>query len=266
MICLTGDLHHMSLKTGNQAACDITEVQVARRYLKLLAERDINVTFFVSGRVFAQETADIMPIAEHPLVEIGGHNYTCFQPELPHRVWKKLRGSYHGPNWAQKADALYTMYTIQRHTGKRIRCWRNHMYMHDRDTEQVLFECGFHAVSDRVKRDLGPNRHASGILEVPINVIPDHEHLYHAERTVEWVDQWRRRYKWTDDFGPESYYIDEWTDLVIDGLKRNHRQSLVSTLIIHPITMYLCDRFDGVKRILDYVAEHETVHMGDLYA
>ena len=38
MICLTGDIHHMSLRTGNQAHCDITEAQVAQRYLKMLEE------------------------------------------------------------------------------------------------------------------------------------------------------------------------------------------------------------------------------------
>ena len=33
MICLTGDLHHQSLGTGNQQHCDETEVKLAVRLL-----------------------------------------------------------------------------------------------------------------------------------------------------------------------------------------------------------------------------------------
>ena len=35
-------------------------------------------------------------------------------------------------------------------------------------------------------------------------------------------------------------------------------------MIIHPITMYLCDRFRAFEKILDYVSSRETVHMGSL--
>ena len=38
MICLTGDLHHMSLQTGNQQHCDITEVETGKLFLKMLEE------------------------------------------------------------------------------------------------------------------------------------------------------------------------------------------------------------------------------------
>ncbi len=34
-------------------------------------------------------------------------------------------------------------------------------------------------------------------------------HLIHAERTPEWIDWWVKRYRWSDDFGPQSYYVDE---------------------------------------------------------
>ena len=63
MICLTGDLHHASLGTGNQRHCDISEIQVAARFLKLLEAYDVRMTFFVSGKAFAEEWGDLAPIA-----------------------------------------------------------------------------------------------------------------------------------------------------------------------------------------------------------
>lgn len=266
MICLTGDLHHASLKTGNQKHCDISELQVAQRYLRLLEEANVKVTFFASGKCFAEEWDDIRPLCESPWVEIGGHNYSCFQPELFHRACKKLFGSFNGPVWIQRRDAQRTIDIIRRKTGRTIECWRNHMYMHGPYTERALTQCGIKICSDGVKKNsLRPERHESGILNFPLNIIPDHEHLYHAERTPEWVDWWQARYNWSDDFGPQSYYVEEWTDIVLDGLRCNEERGAISIMIIHPITLYLCDRLKSFQRILEFLASRETVHVRDVY-
>jgi hypothetical protein len=267
MICLTSDLHHTSLGTGNQRHCDLREIQVAQRFLSLLEGAGVRATFFISGRAFAEEWPDLEPICRHPLIEVAGHNYSCFTPQIVHRFFKQVLGSYNGPAWLQRRDARRTIDIIRRRTGRTIQCWRNHMYMHGPFTERVLHECGLRLCSDGVKRSAaGPERHPSGILNFPINIIPDHEHLYHAERTPEWVAWWVRRYRWSDDFGPQSYYIRDWTDLVLEGLRHNEANGAISNLIIHPITMYLCDRFEQFRRILDFLAQHETVHLGTLGA
>jgi hypothetical protein len=266
MICLTGDLHHASLRTGNQKRCDISELQVAQQYLRRLEEAKVKVTLFASGKCFAEEWDDIRPICESPWVEIGGHNYSCFQPELFHRVCKKLLGSFNGPAWIQRRDAQKTIDIIRLKTGRTIECWRNHMYMHGPFTEQALAQCGLKVCSDGVKKDsLCPERHESGIMNFPINIIPDHEHLYHAERTPEWVAWWQARYNWSDDFGPRSYYIEEWTEIVLEGLRRNEERGAISIMIIHPITLYLCDRLKSFQRILEFLASRETVHVRDVH-
>lgn len=262
MIWLTGDLHHTSLHTGNQLHCDKTEICVAQDYLGMLEASNVKVTFFISGRSFAEEWKDLKPICTHPLVEFGGHNYDCFQPELVHRVWNKLVGSYNGPKWVQRNDAMKTIRIIQKRTGKTVKLWRNHMYMHGPNTESVLSGCGIDLCTDGVKKHCcGPKPHEAGIYNFPINIIPDHEHLYHAERTPEWVENWVRRYNWSDDFGSDSYYINEWADLVIEQLEENERMGLISNMIIHPITMYLCDKFNAFSRVLDYLSTKETIHM-----
>ena len=264
MICLTGDLHHMSLGTGNQKHSDMTEIQVAQRYLALLEDAGVKVTFFVSGRAFVEEWEDLRPIVNHRLVEIGGHNWSCLTPTLWHRLSKRLLGSYNGPAWYQRWDAERTIGIILQRTGRRIRAWRNHMYMHGPHTERVLGACGLDVCSDGVRKgSMGPEKHPAGIYNFPLNVIPDHEHLYHAERTREWVARWQRRYRWSDDFGPESYEIDEWAKIVLAGLEENEQRGAISNMIIHPITMYLCDNFAGFQPILEFLAQHETVHVSE---
>ena len=109
MIWLTGDLHDMSLQSGNQQHClkrfGLTEIQVAQKYLDLLKDADVKVTFFVTGRTFKDEWHDLKPITESPLVEIGGHTWNCYLspwcewtgvrifPSLWARGWNKLKGS-----------------------------------------------------------------------------------------------------------------------------------------------------------------------------
>ena len=265
MICLTGDLHHASLRTGNQQHADDSEIRIAQKLLALLVEADVKVTFFVSGLSVRDEWRDLRPIAEHPLVELGGHNWSCFQPEILHRASKKLLGSYNGPPIVQRIDAERTVRIIRRRTGKRIRLWRNHMYMHGPHTEKVLSAAGIALCSDGTARDgVGPVRHSTGLYNFPLNVIPDHEHLYHAERTREWVARWQARYAWSDDWGPASYDIDEWVEIVLADLERNEARGAISNMIIHPITMYLCDRFAGFERILRYLKDKETVHLGSV--
>jgi hypothetical protein len=70
MICLTGDLHHMGLKTGNQSYADITEIQIARKYLYMLEDAGVKVTFFVTGKAFADEWKDLKPICQSDNTEI----------------------------------------------------------------------------------------------------------------------------------------------------------------------------------------------------
>ncbi len=265
MICLTGDIHHASLRTGNQRHCDLTEVQVARLYLKLLEDAKVPVTFFISGKCFVEEWEDLRFIVEHPLVEVGGHNWSCLTPAWWHRLWNKAIGSYNGPPWYQRLDAERTIAVIERATGRPVRLWRNHMYMHGPHTEEVLASVGIRLISDGVRRDVtGPIPHPSGVFNFPINVLPDHEHLYHAERTPQWVERWRTRYRWSDDFGADSYYIDEWVERVLECLRENEARGAISNMIVHPITMYLCDGFRGFRRVLDYIASRERVHLGEV--
>lgn len=262
MICLTVDVHHSSLNTGNQQHCDISELQCAHAFFARTREANVKTTCFITGKCFEQELADVRVICDDQWVEVGGHTYSGFTPQWWHRVSNKVFSSYNGPRWYQHWDVAKTLTLIKHFGGRDAQCWRNHMYMHGPFTEQILAKNAIRVCSDGVKRNsTGPQLHSSGIYNFPLNIIPDHEHLYHAERTPQWVEKWQKRYRWSDDFGSKSYYIDEWTDMVLTQLQQREQAGVLANLIIHPITMYLCDGFKSFERILDYISRRETFWM-----
>ena len=265
MICLTGDIHHASLHTGNQQHCEISEIQCAQIYNRMLQQAKVKVTYFISGKSFAEEWEDLKQICQSDNVEVGGHNFDCFEHTLWHRIWNKLIDSYNGPRWYQRRDVLKTAHIIKQKTNRDLQVWRNHMYMHGKNTETILYQQGIKICSDGVQKDSnGLQKHPSGIYNFPLNIIPDHEHLIHAERTPQWIEQWQKRYNWSDDFGSKSYYVEEWTDMVLQQLTENEEKGVISNLIIHPITLYLCDKFISFQRILDFLEQHETIWMSEL--
>jgi hypothetical protein len=265
MIYLTCDIHHAGLKTGNQEHCKISEIETATLMSKLLFERKIKATYFISGQSFDEEWDELKKFTKNPNISIGGHNYNCFKPDLLHRISNKFFDSYNGPKFYQKKDTIKTIDAIENKTGKKITLWRNHMYMHGKYTDEVLPKCGITICSDGVnKNTVGPYEVSSGYYHFPINIIPDHEHLIHAERTPEWISWWQNRYNWSDDFGPQSYYIEEWSNIVLSQLKENESKGIISNMIIHPITMYLCDEFKCLKKILDYIASCENSNYDEL--
>uniref|UniRef100_UPI0025DF600F hypothetical protein n=1 Tax=Sulfurimonas sp. TaxID=2022749 RepID=UPI0025DF600F len=173
--------------------------------------------------------------------------------------------NYNGPYAYQHNKKKKTIDIIYAKTGIKINIWRNHMYMHGANTEKVLSSLDINICSDGVvKENCDLQEDVNGIYNLPINIIPDHEHIIHAERTPQWIKQWQARYNWSDDFGPESYYIEEWAELVLNQLKENEAKKKLSVMIIHPITMYLADGFKSVRTILDYIQTKESVFMGDL--
>jgi len=77
-VCLTGDVHHMSLETRDQEYMDRTEVEAAIEYAEVAAEYDVPVTLFVTGKAAEEEPERVKRLAVMENVEIGGHNYWAF--------------------------------------------------------------------------------------------------------------------------------------------------------------------------------------------
>jgi peptidoglycan/xylan/chitin deacetylase (PgdA/CDA1 family) len=261
MIYFTCDVHNLSLNMSYIKYSDKTELQATQLFLKLLEKYNVKATMFLTGKCFTEEWEDAKPICNHPLVEIGGHNYYCFRPAILHEFWNKTFDNFNGPFWLQYHDIKKTVKCIYAKTGKKIISWRNHMLFHGPNTEKILSKLNLSLCADAVKASAtGPEWHEDGIYNFPMNIIPDYDHLYHADRTEEWVN----RFRWGDDFGSDSYYIDEWSDIVLKQLQQKIDANVTVNMLVHPITMYICDKFANVERILQFVGSQQNRFYSEL--
>ena len=254
-VCLTGDVHHMSLETRDQAYMERTEVEAALEYAEIAGEYDVPVTLFVTGKAAEEEPNRVRRLAAMDHVEIGGHNYWAFDT-LVHKAWRGLTGSWNGPRRFQSWEIGKTIEAFAE-LGIEITSWRDHAYRHDANTAALLGDHGITHFSDAV----GPNervRERDGVTIVPVNTPPDHEHVYHAFRTPEFVAD----AEFSGPFGEESVPVDEWREWVIDSIRERTADGAPATVLAHPACMALADDLDAFERLCEYVdREAEATHL-----
>jgi len=275
MICLTGDIHHSSLRINDQkfiAEPGDSETRIAARYLRLVEKNGLKVTFYVTGRTLAEEWDAFRPVAESTRVEIGGHTYRG----LPRPIGSRLRtfvtgratlshGQSHGSAARQKRDVERMISVVLHRTGRRITSWRSHGLVTDAHTYRILAECGIRFISDDL--DWGkvmPERTPQGLISHPMNVIMDHDHIYHAHRTREYVEAQKRNWGFPADPTRESYDIGEWAGIVERQVSAIHAAGGVATVLMHPLCMYLSDGFRTAERLLEFFSQFPSAWASDL--
>jgi len=270
MICLTGDIHHGSLKINEHAYISDpgdSEVKIAVRYLRLVEEFGLKVTFYVTGRTLLEEWPDFRPIARSPLVEIGGHTFSG----LPRSVFSRLRGRITGAPTVSHAatpggyhrqmrDTRRMMAIAQRRTGHPIESWRSHGLVTDAHTYPILKRAGIRFISDELNWDKArPERTGQGLISHPINVIMDHDHIYHAHRTVAYVERQKTHWGFASDPTRESYPIEQWADIVEQQVEMIENAGGVATVLMHPLCMYIADRFRSARRLLEFFSRYRSI-------
>ena len=254
MICLTGDVHHGSLRTNDQRFIGEpgdTEVRITGRYLQLLAKYDARMTLYICGRCFTEEWEDLRSTATHPLVEIGGHGYRARQPRWFFDWYGERTGNWNGPKWFQAGDIRRCLSACEQKTGYRPLSWRAHSYKVDPNTYPLLSRHGVKLVSDDIRAsNVWPERIGYGLISHPMNVIPDHDHLYHAHRTQEYVERISNIGYGADEFGAASYTIEAWGRLVLEQVTRIENAGGIATILAHPLCMYLADGFKTLESLL----------------
>lgn len=268
MICFTGDVHPMSLQIKDQKHIpdpQLTETRITRRYVELLEAHDVKATLYVCGRCFTEEWNDLERIASHPLVEVGGHMFNARFPRECFDAYGEQTGLWNGPKWYQDWDIAEMVRVAREQAGREIVSWRAHSYMVDPNSHELLAGHGIKLVSDDVESDaIWPRPIAHGLISHPINVIPDHDHLYHAHRTPEYVEKANRRNYGADDFGAVSYTVEEWGEKVIEQADAIDRLGGIATVLAHPLCHYLADGFATLDRILAHFATKTTVFAGEI--
>src|SRR5258706_8913995 len=92
MIVLTGDIHHMSLRTPDQARmpCGVTEVSACEKYLEIANEAAIEPTIYASGHLAHKEHSLLSRLCQKFRFELGGHTYSCMKPRLLYAFSRRI--------------------------------------------------------------------------------------------------------------------------------------------------------------------------------
>jgi peptidoglycan/xylan/chitin deacetylase (PgdA/CDA1 family) len=260
MICLTGDVHH-ELGAPGQAYFEGSEPKLARIYAGIAEKHGIKVTLFITGKAFVEDEESVLELSEYENVEIGGHTWSAFRSLPLHNLFKLVGGSVYGPRFYQRRDIRKTLDIINEKTGERAVSWRTHAYGSNQTTIELLEEEGIKVVSDEVSnRKLGPKKLGKGLISLPINVMPDHEHLYYGARTEERVKR-AIDSGWSDAFTSESFTVGAYFRIIKRQIEKIESKSGVATLLLHPFTMKVCDDFKTFERLCAWIQkkEYETI-------
>lgn len=257
-IILTGDVHHMSLKTDDQLYIDLTEAELALEAAKIALEYDLKVTYFITGKTLVEETDVVRAIAKMPNTELGGHTYYAFKPKwLYNWIFNKIIGLSNGPKVYQNWEIKKTIGVFDHKLGIQIVSWRNHAYRHDRYTFPLLYKNGISFVSDDVNpNNLFPTTMNNGLISLPVNIMPDHDHVYHGNITPEST----RNYSLgRSQFPSELYQPRRWFELIQQQIQKVVNREGVATLLIHPTCMYIIDEFKIYEELCTFLTEFETI-------
>jgi len=263
MICLTGDVHHTSLMINDQKYIsdqNLTEIRIARLYVQLLEKYDVKSTLYVCGRAFTEECSDLETVATHPLVEVGGHMFNARFPRECFDAYGEQTGLWNGPRWYQAWDIRQNVEVVRAAMGYDLISWRSHSYKVDCNTYELLAANGIRVVSDAMSAtNLRPERTAAGLISHPINTVPDHDHLYHAHRTKDYVEAANQRGYGADEFGAVSYTIEEWGKLVMQQIDSIEEKGGIATILAHPLCMYLADEFRTLTMLLENISSRQHI-------
>ena len=150
---------------------------------------------------------------------------------------------------------------VKKKTGQDIVSWRGHGLVHDSDTYNLLAEFGIKMISDEISSSkLFPEKTKEGLISHPMNVIMDHDHVYHAHRTKEYVEKAKQRgYGYAGDFISDSYTIEEWGEMVEKQVIDIEKKNGIATILMHPICQFLSDEFKTARKLLKLFSQYKTI-------
>lgn len=250
-VVLTGDVHHW-IRSSDRTYAIQSESELGVEYARIAGRHGLKVTLFVTGRAVVDERDDLEPLLSLEHVEIGGHGWDAFQPTRLYAAIRRLGGSPHGPTSYQRSWTIgRTCAALGRFTGRPVRSWRNHAYQHDAHTPRLLAEAGVVAWSDEVDLESGgPYRHESGVVVLPMNTLPDHEHVFHGDLTPDALG---------DGSSREVYPPGEWCDRVCRQTAAILESGGTATILAHPLCMKVADDWSSFERLCGFLAQFPSL-------
>ena len=243
-IWLTGDVHHMTMNGTDQKLLRranefVTEVDLCERYLEIANNFGFSPTLFFTGKSIEEEGNKVRELLGKYKFSVGGHTYSTYQPILFSKISKKLFGSPYYSKRIQYNDIKITRDIITNNLDVKINYWRNHAYLSDRHTNNILSKEGFTRVSNKVDIKLKSIESIhDNLYSYPINTLPDHENLPHSTEHKKGMNP------------------SHWVDMNVDYVKNIVKEGGIATLLLHPLCMFLEDEFYFMKKMLSTISEY----------
>jgi hypothetical protein len=255
MVCLTGDVHQRSYRGTDTSYSSQTEVELAEKYCDIAQKYGIKVSLFFTGRACKEEPKKVKIIGNLSHCEIGGHTFAAFRDPLS-RIFKKVYGTPWGTTAHQFRDIQRTIASIQQVTGQRIQTWRNHSYVRTADTDRMLQSCGICAVSDEVSDSkTSAEWMTPRFRSVPMNVLPDHEHVLHGKYQHGITRPDRLTHRVT---------IAEWAALVKTRIRDICEYGGTATVLAHPLCMEVADGMTIFEDLCRYMQRFPTIWISEV--
>jgi len=262
MICLTGDVHHMGLNTKDQRYLGGTELDAGIKYLEICKQYGLKATLFITGKCFKEEPKKIDKLLQFANLEIGGHNYFAFKPRLPFKISNRVFGVKNGPYAYQNWEVRKTLQIISQNIVTRVVSWRNHGYRHDRNTLAILKKNGIRFYSDHLDPDAVKPYKENDMIIVPINVLPDHDFIYHGALTRGSIDE---SVLLNSPFQSSGCTIGQWLGRLKEMVLRVEDNQGLSTLLIHPACMEISDGFETFEKACQFLSRYANIWMNEAH-
>jgi len=261
MICLTGDVHHRSLKNPDIKFCCGSEVAAAKKAAEIAAKYGINITLFFTGKCAKEEPVTLRKISNMDNVEIGGHNYWAFKPRMLFNLYYRLTGLKNGPRFFQEWEVYLTLKTLKKVTNKNIISWRDHAYRNDRNTRRILVKNNVKYLSDSLSAKGAQPTFNQGLIDVPINTIPDHDYIYHGERQPGKFSEAPLR---RSVFKTGAMTKDEWIKRIKAQVNYINNKGDIAVLLAHPACMEVIDSFKTFEFLCQFLSKFKTIKMKEI--
>jgi len=249
MIFLTGDVHEMTKGAWDQRRLPQgwTEVRVCENYLEVANSHFIHPTLFFSACAVENEIDFIRSLLTRYTFEIGGHDISMNSHRVARGLSRRILHLANGPYWLQKMDMSATIKCILSKLNVSIASWRNHAYRMDRNTYKIAKEFGITCVSNKVNGLDSRICEVNGIIEAPINTLPDHESLRHGAHAKEAI----------------CNSAEEWVDRILLQVEYHEAHSIHSVILAHPLCMFIEDRFQAFARLCKAIGPKSTATLRD---
>ena len=224
-------------------------------------EYSIPVTLFFTGKCVKENPDLIKKIAAKSNVEIGGHNYFAFEPRLPFELYQRIRGLKNGPYVYQWFEVGITKMIFRKKCNIELYSWRNHAYRHDKNTRKILKSHKIKFLSDVLSKSGGQPKRNQGVVDVPINTLPDHDYVFHGARQPETVDS---QTLLRTHFATAPIQKEEWLKRIFKEVKEITSKNGVATILAHPACMEVFDGFKTFKKLCEFLKDYKLCLMRDI--